>query len=479
MDKFWTSALLEQCGLPTPETRSSARRPRRPIAAFRELGDVIVKPLFGSMGLGMVRVSDEEMAFRVFRTIEQIRGVYYLQRTIEHEGRDVRAFVVGGRVLGGHRARAPTAGAPTLARAARRRADRAVRAVGRAGGPGRRRGRRGVRRGGPAAGARRHRLRARGERHPRVAGAAGGHRRRRGGRASSTTCVRRGRGEHPAEVAAAAQLACLLEVSAPKPGNVSPGRHFHDTRYEDFLASAVAIGPALARRRATGRSAPPSARPSRRPRRWTRSNTNLGIVLLLAPLARGGAPAAAARCGTRVREVLAETTVADAAEVYAAIRLARPGGLGAPRPRTSPPRRRVTLREAMALAAERDSVAREYATDFAITFEVGAPALRRGTGRGLDWTDAVVETFLALLAAVPDTHIARKLGPAAAEAVSRAGAARCEQAGGVRTEDGRRGARGVRRRAPRRRPTAAIPAPPRTSPAPRLFVVILEDGWNR
>ena len=50
----------------------------------------------------------------------------------------------------------------------------------------------------------------------------------------------------PAEVAAAAQLACLLEVSAPKPGNVSPGRHFHDTRYEDFLASAVAIGPALA-----------------------------------------------------------------------------------------------------------------------------------------------------------------------------------------------------------------------------------------
>ena len=59
-----------------------------------------MKPLFGSMGLGMVRVSDEEMAFRVFRTIEQIRGVYYLQRTIDHEGRDVRAFVVGGRVFG-------------------------------------------------------------------------------------------------------------------------------------------------------------------------------------------------------------------------------------------------------------------------------------------------------------------------------------------------------------------------------------------
>jgi RimK family alpha-L-glutamate ligase len=61
---------------------------------------VIVKPLFGSMGLGMVRVSDEEMAWRVFRTIEQISGVYYLQRTIEHEGRDIRAFVIGGQVLG-------------------------------------------------------------------------------------------------------------------------------------------------------------------------------------------------------------------------------------------------------------------------------------------------------------------------------------------------------------------------------------------
>jgi RimK family alpha-L-glutamate ligase len=69
------------------------------MAAFRSLRDVIVKPLFGSMGLGMVRVTDEEMAFRVFKTIESIRGVYYLQQAIDHEGRDIRAFVIGGRVL--------------------------------------------------------------------------------------------------------------------------------------------------------------------------------------------------------------------------------------------------------------------------------------------------------------------------------------------------------------------------------------------
>ncbi len=99
VDKFWTSALLEQCGIPTPET-IVCERIDEAFEAFRALGDVVVKPLFGSMGLGMVRVSDEEMAFRVFRTIEQIRGVFYLQKAIDHEGRDIRVFVVGGRVLG-------------------------------------------------------------------------------------------------------------------------------------------------------------------------------------------------------------------------------------------------------------------------------------------------------------------------------------------------------------------------------------------
>lgn len=99
VDKLWTSALLEGCGLPTPRT-IVCESVEEAMAAFRELGDVIVKPLFGSMGLGMVRVTDEEMAYRVFRTIEQIRGVYYLQQTIDHEGRDIRAFVIHGRVFG-------------------------------------------------------------------------------------------------------------------------------------------------------------------------------------------------------------------------------------------------------------------------------------------------------------------------------------------------------------------------------------------
>jgi RimK family alpha-L-glutamate ligase len=98
VDKFWTSALLEQCGIATPET-VVCERPEEAIQAFRKLQDVIVKPLFGSMGLGMVRVQDEEMAFRIFRTLEQIRAVYYLQRTVDHDGVDVRAFVIGGKLF--------------------------------------------------------------------------------------------------------------------------------------------------------------------------------------------------------------------------------------------------------------------------------------------------------------------------------------------------------------------------------------------
>jgi triphosphoribosyl-dephospho-CoA synthase len=275
-------------------------------------------------------------------------------------------------------------------------------------------------------------------------------------------------------VAVAAQLACLLEVSAPKPGNVSPGRHFHDARYEDFLASAVAIGPAFA-----GAGTRPLGSTIRAAvdatAAWTRSNTNHGMVLLLAPLAR----AALVREGSlreSVRDVLAATTVGDAAEVYAAIRHARPGGLGAVPSEDVAEAPGVTLRAAMALAAERDAVAREYATDFVVTFDVGAPALRAARAEGLDWSDATVDTYLQLLTAVPDTHIARKLGRAAAEEVSRR-AAEIERAGGVRTEAGRRALatfdRELREPENRRNPGTTADL---TCAA--LFVVILEGSWH-
>lgn len=277
------------------------------------------------------------------------------------------------------------------------------------------------------------------------------------------------------EVAAAGQLACLLEVSAPKPGNVSPGRHFHDTRYEDFLASAVAIGPALAAagERPLGATIFTAADATAR---WAHSNTNLGIILLLAPLARA-AHRAGGELRDEVRRVLADTTVADAAEAYAAIRRARPGGLGETPSEDVAAAPTVTLREAMALAAERDSVAREYATDFAITFEIGAPALRVARSSGLDWSAATVATYLRLLAAVPDTHIARKLGRAAAETVSRR-ACEIEQAGGLRTAEGRLALEAFD--AELRSPTNTHnPGTTADLTCAALFVVILEGRRNR
>jgi RimK family alpha-L-glutamate ligase len=98
VDKFYTSALLREAGLDTPET-IVCERVDEAMAAVREMGDIIIKPLFGSMGHGMVRVSDPETAFRVCRALEMTRAVFYVQRVIEHAGSDVRAFVVGGRVV--------------------------------------------------------------------------------------------------------------------------------------------------------------------------------------------------------------------------------------------------------------------------------------------------------------------------------------------------------------------------------------------
>jgi RimK family alpha-L-glutamate ligase len=99
VDKLYTSFLLEDAGVPTPRT-IVAERETDARAAFRELGgDVVVKPLFGANGRGMVRVTDEEIAFRVFRALELERAVYYVQQTVPHPGRDIRAFVIGGKVI--------------------------------------------------------------------------------------------------------------------------------------------------------------------------------------------------------------------------------------------------------------------------------------------------------------------------------------------------------------------------------------------
>ncbi|HEU4693966.1 MAG TPA: RimK family alpha-L-glutamate ligase [Vicinamibacterales bacterium] len=106
VDKFYTTTLLHDAGLLVPET-VVCERVEDAMAAVRAMRDVVIKPIFGSLGHGMVRVSDPETALRVVRALDQIKSVYYVQRAIDHDGRDLRIFIVGGRVLGAIERRAP------------------------------------------------------------------------------------------------------------------------------------------------------------------------------------------------------------------------------------------------------------------------------------------------------------------------------------------------------------------------------------
>jgi triphosphoribosyl-dephospho-CoA synthase len=241
----------------------------------------------------------------------------------------------------------------------------------------------------------------------------------------------------------------------------------------DFLESAVAIAPALAEagRRSLGVTIREAVAATRR---VTSRNTNLGIVLLLAPLCRAALSDGPLR--PALRHVLASTSVADATEVYAAIRLASPSGLGSAPDQDVAAAPTVTLRDAMALAADRDCVAREYVTDFARTFELGAPTLRAARRHGLSWSDAVTETFLSLLAATPVSHIARQLGPDAAAAVSRRAEA-VRAAGGVRTAAGRAGIASLDAELRDAR-NQRNPGTTADLTAAAIGVVILEDGWT-
>lgn len=97
-DKFYECSLLEDKGIPVPKTIVAEKR-KDAKRAFKELKDVVVKPLFGSLGTGMLRVNNEDLAHRVFSALEFGRNIYYIQEFIPHENRDLRAFVLNGEVL--------------------------------------------------------------------------------------------------------------------------------------------------------------------------------------------------------------------------------------------------------------------------------------------------------------------------------------------------------------------------------------------
>jgi triphosphoribosyl-dephospho-CoA synthase len=209
-------------------------------------------------------------------------------------------------------------------------------------------------------------------------------------------------------------------VAAAKPGNITPAHDFADTTYADMVRSALALGPVFSHTRTLERGVGQLiADGVDATSRVAGTNTNLGIVLMFAPLVRAAATRGA---DETLRAATVRTLAAldreDAAYAFAAIAQANPGGLGdAPEHDVRAPAR-VSLREAMAAAADRDSIASEYASGYAIVFDSGLPGLTEALGDGVPTLEAIVSVYLRLLSAHPDTLIARKSGEAAARSVS-------------------------------------------------------------
>src|SRR5579864_4212197 len=215
-----------------------------------------------------------------------------------------------------------------------------------------------------------------------------------------------------------AQIACLFEVTARKPGNVHRFCDFADTNYLDFVLSAAAIVGPLDRARQIGLG-PCVLEAVEATRQVVATNTNLGMILLLAPLA---AVPDGIELERGVESVLAATTIDDAGFVYRAIRLARAGGLGQVADQDVASEPTVPLRDAMRLAADRDLVARQYANGYAEVFQLALPALRAALSAPQPLEMAIVTSFLTLLAQRPDTLIARKRGSFEASEASRGAA---------------------------------------------------------
>jgi triphosphoribosyl-dephospho-CoA synthase len=208
-----------------------------------------------------------------------------------------------------------------------------------------------------------------------------------------------------------ASMACLLEVSAPKPGNVHRGADFDDMTFDDFLLSSIMVGPALGAASAVGVGqsvlSAIEARCS-----VTAANTNLGLVLLIAPLA---AVPADLPLRQGIGQVLSQLTSEDCRLVYQAIRLASPGGLGEQDDmdvHETPP---DDLLAAMAAASDRDLIARQYSNQFEDLLASFVPWLVEEANSADSLSQAIVRFHVRIMAAHPDSLIQRKCGLATAE----------------------------------------------------------------
>jgi len=261
------------------------------------------------------------------------------------------------------------------------------------------------------------------------------------------------------------ELAMLLEVTASKPGNVTPSASFEGTRIEHFLASAVAAESSF--EEAARRGIEVSENKLRISKvgiggmikecaadinAWQKGgNTLLGTVMLFVPIAvaAGMTPSGENfvfdfhRLRENLRLAVESTTAEDAVRLYEAIDVAKPSGLGdAPDLDVTDPASKmrlleddVSLFEVFKIAAGYDDICSEWVNNYSITFDSAYPYLMAQLKRG-DLNTAVVHTFLKILSEHPDTFIARKVGVEKARAVS-SDAQKVLELGGLETAEGR------------------------------------------
>jgi triphosphoribosyl-dephospho-CoA synthase len=272
-------------------------------------------------------------------------------------------------------------------------------------------------------------------------------------------------------VAGKAQLAAVLEVCSPKPGNVSPLHDFHDTSFEQFLAGALAIKDAIHEACLSGFDIAKQDRPLSEismgekikkgildvDKSHSGGNTHLGILMLAVPIAASAGICIAKKIpypeGMKkyANETLKNTTSSDSVALYDAINLAKAGGTGRENldEKTKDldlsdgesvrliTERNITLLKLMELSSEKDRIAWELFNSMHITFDIGAPMISSVYSERGSVKTAVVQAFLAILSRYPDTLIARKAGMHKAREVS-AEAAEILALGGMLTDKGQR-----------------------------------------
>ncbi|WP_287585131.1 triphosphoribosyl-dephospho-CoA synthase [Candidatus Borrarchaeum sp.] len=244
-----------------------------------------------------------------------------------------------------------------------------------------------------------------------------------------------------------AQLAAALELSGwPKPGNVHRTADFADTRYEHYLAGAVAIGPAIARAASQGVKLQKGEIQTsdvgigrwilqgiRDVKQWNEPNTNLGMLILMVPLATAAGTLIEKRefeielLRKQFNHIVRATTPQDALDLYQAIATVSPGGMGKVDDEADVTdentwnilkEREITLFRTMEISQEWDTISKEFVTALELSLGKGYPFFRQTYVSTKDVNITTVHTFLFLLSSKPDTLIQRKLGNEAAMQVS-------------------------------------------------------------